>query len=312
MNTALLNLRKRQIIYEIKQLGIYSIVLLGIFLYLIYYSLNIYQDNSYALLITFSLAFLCLSIQSIRRDKEFIYLHSENYHLSIYTEYFLLTFPFIVMSLFTQHWYCFPLLQILLYLITYNKFSIKQKTIFKNISEIISVNDFEWISGFRKSFTAIIPVYLLALGFSWLKILPLILLWYLTMIIITFYNECEPLIILREREFSVKDFLNKKLVSHISYLTVLYMPVLIINTIFNSNFLLLNIFFILSQAALLFFAVCYKYSNYIPNKFLYLNNFIVILVSLFGLIPVFLPVPVIIGIRYYFNARNNLKQYFND
>lgn len=312
MNTALLNLRKRQLIYEIKQLGIYSIVLLGIFLFLIYYSLNIYQDNSYALLITFSLAFLCLSIQSIRRDKEFIYLHSENYHLSTYTEYFLLTFPFIVMSLFTQHWYCFPLLQILLYLITYNKINIRQKTYFKNISEIVSLNDFEWISGFRKSFTAIIPVYLLALGFSWLKILPLILLWYLTMIIITFYNECEPLIILRERELSVKDFLNKKLVSHISYLTVLYMPVLIINTIFNCNFLLLNIFFILSQAALLFFAVCYKYSNYIPNKFLYLNNFIVILVSLFGLIPVFLPVPVIIGIRYYFNARNNLKQYFND
>jgi len=312
MKTGLLYLRKRQIINEIKQLGYYSIVIFGIALFLIYSSFNIYQDYSYALLTTFSLVFICISIQSVRRDKAFIYLHSKNYHFSVYTEYFLFTFPFIVMCLFTNHWYCFLLLQLSLYFIPYIKFTIRQKSLFKNISVIIPVYDFEWISGFRKSFIYIIPLYLLALSFSWLKILPLFLLWNLTLIIISFYNECEPLIILRERDPSAESLLNKKIFTHVSILVILYLPVLIVNIIFNINFLTLNIFFILSQAALLVFAVCYKYSNYRPSQFLYFNNYIVILVSLCGLIPVLLPLPVIMGIRYYFKSKNNLNKYLND
>lgn len=312
MYTGLLYLRKRQISYEIKQLGFYSVVILGIALFLIYSSFKIYQDYSYALFTTFSLVFICIGIQSVRRDKAFIYLHSEYYHFSIYTEYFLFTLPFTVMCLFTKQWYCFVLLQLFLFFIPYIKFTIRQKSLFKNISEIIPVSDFEWISGFRRSFISIIPVYMLALGFSWLKILPLILLWILTLIIISFYNECEPLIILRERDPSAASLLNKKIFTHFSILAVLFLPVLIVNIIFNINFLTLNIFFMLSQAALLAFAVCYKYSNYKPNQFLYFNNYIVILVSMCGLIPVLLPLPVIMGIRYYFKAKNNLNKYLND
>lgn len=312
MNTGLLFLRKRQIIYEIKQLGFYSVVILGVALFLIYSSFKIYQDYSYALFTTFSLVFICISIQSVRRDKAFIYLHSDNYHFSIYTEYFLFTLPFTVMCLLTKQWYCFLILQLFLYFIPYIKFTIKQKSLFKNISEIIPVSDYEWISGFRRSFISIIPVYMLAVGFSWLKILPLFLLWILTLIIISFYNECEPLIILRERDLAAESLLNKKIFTHVSILTVLFLPVLIVNIIFNINFLTLNIFFILSQAALLAFAICYKYSNYKPNQFLYFNNYIVILVSMCGLIPVLLPLPVIMGIRYYFKAKNNLNKYLND
>ena len=312
MDTGLLYLRKRQISYEIKQLGFYSVVILGIALFLIYNSFKIYQDYSYALLTTFSLILICISIQSVRIDKAFIYLHSENYHISIYTEYFLFTFPFIVMCLFTKHWYCFLILQLFLYFIPHIKFTIKQKSLFKNISVIIPVSDFEWISGFRRSFISIIPVYMLALGFSWLKILPLFLLWILTLIIISFYNECEPLIILHERDPSAESLLNKKIFTHVCFLSTLYLPIMIVNIIFNINFLTLNIFFLLSQAALLIFAVCYKYSNYKPNQILYFNNYIVILVSMCGLIPVLLPLPMIMGIRYYFKAKNNLNKYFND
>lgn len=312
MSNTLLYIRKRQAINEINQLKVYSIVFLAIIIFLSYQSFFIYQDKSFAYIGTLALAFICFGFQSVRKDKEFLFLHSENFHLSLYMEYSLLTFPFIVMSLFTNQWYCFPLLQIFLFLIPYNKFTIKKKTFFKNISEVIPVTNFEWISGFRKSFTAIITIYFLALGFSWLKILPLFLLWFLTLTIISFYNECEPLTMLRERKHSAGSFLNKKLSTHIRYLLILYSPVLIINTFFNNTFLALNIFFLLSQAALLFFAVCYKYSNYEPNQFLYSNNIIVNLVSVSAVIPVLLPVPVIMSVQYYFKAKNNLNKCFND
>ncbi|MDZ4713539.1 MAG: hypothetical protein SGI89_14615 [bacterium] len=312
MSTALLNLRKQQILYEVSQLKLYSIVLLALFIGLIIFTADIYRDISFALSFTLSLALICLSIQSVRKDKEFIYLHSGSYHLTLFTEYFIVTFPFIVMCLFTPHWYCFFLLEIFLVMITFSKFTLRRITFFSSISKIIPVSDFEWISGFRSSFTTIIPVYLLAVGLSWIRILPLLLLWYLTMTIMSFYNECESLKFLREKAQSAGKLLLQKFFIQIRYLLIFYSPVLIINSIFNADLIIVNIFFMLSQIALLFFAVCYKYSGYYPNKHFYFNNITVIIVSMTGLIPLLMPVPAIMGIRYYIKAKKNLNQYFND
>ena len=275
-----------------------------------FYSYKIYNDSLTAFTGTFTLAFLCFSIQSVRNDKGFIYLHSESYHFSLYTEYFLLTLPFTVLCLFTTQWYCFLLLQAILFLVPYNKFTIRQRTFFKNISALIPSSNFEWISGFRKSFALIIPVYLLALGFCWLKIVPLFLLFFLTMLIISFYNECESLLILHAGNDALKNFLFKKLLSHSVYLIILYLPVLIINAIFNKNFLILNFLFLLSQISVLLFAICFKYCNYEPNKLQFGNNIIVMLVSACAAVPVLLPVPVAVAAKYYFRAKENLKQYF--
>lgn len=264
------------------------------------------------MLLTGSLVITCYTFHSFRKDKEFLYLHSGNYHLSLYIEYSVFTFPLIFMSLLTAHWYCFFILQALLFLIPFSKITIKQRTLFRNISRIIPVSNFEWISGFRRTYIQVIPVYMLALSFSWVKILPLFLLWYLTLIISSFYNEFESINILREGNDSSKSFLRNKLLKNSCLLMLLYMPVMIINTIFNPEFILLNAGLLISQLALLIFAICFKYSSYIPNKIQYGNNLLVILVSLCASVPVLLPVPAIIAYKYYLNAKNNLKDYFND
>lgn len=312
MNTTLLFIRKRQLIYEVKQLGIYSLVLFAISAAVIFYTYSVYQDFVNSLLLTLSLVITCYTFHSFRKDKEFLYLHSGNYHLSLYIEYSVFTFPLIFMSLLTAHWYCFFILQALLFLIPFSKITIKQRTLFRNISRIIPVSNFEWISGFRRTYIQVIPVYMLALSFSWVKILPLFLLWYLTLIISSFYNEFESINILREGNDSSKSFLRNKLLKNSCLLMLLYMPVMIINTIFNPEFILLNAGLLISQLALLIFAICFKYSSYIPNKIQYGNNLLVILVSLCASVPVLLPVPAIIAYKYYLNAKNNLKDYFND
>lgn len=312
MNTTLLYIRKRQLIYELKQLGLYSVILIVLAGAVIFYTYSVYQDTINSLLVTVSLAITCYTFHSFRKDKEFLYLHSGNYHLSLFVEYSIITFPLIFMSLFTAHWYCFLILQVLLLLIPFSKITIKQRTLFRNISEIIPATNFEWISGFRRTYVQVIPVYLLALALSWVKILPLFLLWYLTLIISSFYNEFESLNILREGKDSSKTFLRNKLLKHSYLLILLYMPVLIINTIFNPEFVLLNAGLLVSQLALLIFAICFKYSNYIPDKIQYGNNLLVILVSLCASIPVLLPVPAVVAYKYYSNAKNNLKEFFND
>lgn len=312
MERTLLYIRKRQIIRELKHLGIYSLLICGLIVFFIIYSYKIYQTLPEAFYITISFGLVCFSVQSVRKDKQFIFLHIEKPHFELFSEYFLLTFPFAATSLFTAHWYCFPILQIFLFLISFNKFTIRKKTYFKNISKIFSPVNFEWISGFRKSFINIIAVYILALGLSWVRIIPLFFLWLLTIIIITFFNECEPVNLLREENLSGTNYLKRKLKIYSKYLVIFYLPVLIINTIFNNNFWIINIFFFLTQISLVCFAICFKYGNYIPNKISSGNSAVINLVAIAGAIPVLLPVPFIIAVNYYFKAKKNLQVYLND
>lgn len=312
MDTTLLYIRKRQLVYELRQLGLYSIVILAIAVFVIYYTHSVYQDTVLAFAFTASLAISCYTFHSFRKDKEFLYLHSGSYHFSLFMEYSIFTFPLIFMSLFTVQWYCFFLIQIFLMLIPFSKITIKERTIFRNLSLIIPASKFEWLSGIRQKYVQIFIVYILALGISWVKILPLFLLWYLTLIISSFYNEFESVNILREGNDSSLVFLKKKILTHSLLLIVFYLPVVIVNSLFNPEFILLNAGLLLSQLALLTFVICFKYSNYVPNQTQYGNNLLVILVSLCASIPVFLPVPLIIAYKYYINAKNNLKEYFND
>ncbi|MEO8446207.1 MAG: hypothetical protein ABI528_01860, partial [bacterium] len=63
----------------------------------------------------------------------------------------------------------------------------------------------------------------------------------------SFYNECESLEFLREKAQSAGKLLLQKIFIQIKYLLIFYSPVLIINSIFNADLIIVNIFFILSQ-----------------------------------------------------------------
>jgi hypothetical protein len=150
------------------------------------------------------------------------------------------------------------------------------------------------------------------LGFSWFRILPLLLLWFITVSIASFYTECEPLHILKEGNFSSNRLLNRKLMRHSKYLLLLFSPLLVINTIFNPEFWILNIIFIPIQLSLMCYAICLKYSTYIPNKKPIGNSIILSLVSLGSIIPYLLPIPLLMAVFTYRKAKMNLNNYLND
>ena len=309
--TTLLNIRFIQIKRELNDAGFRILVLLGFLCFLIYISFITYQKTPGAYYLTAVLLFICFSIQSIRNDKTFVYSHIEKPQSEIYSEYFILTFPFAVSSLFTANWFCYPILLVTLSAIPFFKYTLPQKTYFKNITSIIPASYFEWISGFRQLFLFLIPVYALAIGFCWFKILPLFLLWLITIMIASFYGEFEPIQMLREGCYSSKQFLRQKLYRHSKYLLLLYTPVLLVNTIFNFEYWVVNLLFIPVQLSLLCFAICLKYSAYQPGKNLAGGSIIFAFVSLGSVIPFFLPVPLIMAFIYYGKAKNNLNNYLN-
>lgn len=310
--TTLLNIRYIQIKRELNEAGPGTFLILGVLWVLIYAAYTTYQKTPDAYFLTAFLFFICLSLQTKRKDKSFVYNHIHNPRKEIYIEYLALTFPFAVPALFTTNWFCYPLFIVALSIVPQLKYKLKQKTYFKNISEMIPPSNFEWISGFRKYFFYLIPLYILAIGLCWFRILPLLLLWFITVTIASFYKECEPIQILRENNSSPQTLLQQKLFQHSRLMVLLYTPILIANTIFNFGYWFINLLFILSQLALLCFSICLKYSNYQPNKNSITNNILLSLVSIGSIIPYLLPVSTLKALDYYKKAKNNLKNYLND
>lgn len=308
----LIKIRFLQIKREARAAGIYTIPVAAAIIFLVYFCSEIYKIEKSAWLLTALLALTCLSIQVNRKDKAFVYSHIEKSFSEIYSEYIALTLPFSITALLTSHWFCYPALLIFLLPIPLIKFNVKRRTLFRKISLIISATDFEWISGIRKSFALIVPLYLLALGFSWLRILPIFILWFITISILPFYNECESIHILREGNYPTLKFLKRKIARHFKYIFFLTAPVLIINTIFNFEDWLVNFIFIPIQFSLLVFAISLKYTFYTPNQKLASKNILLSLVSFSSVIPYFLPVPMIMSVIYYRKAKINLRNYLDD
>lgn len=308
----LLNIRLIQAKRELNSSGPGTLILLGLVSFLIYAAYTVFLKSPDAYYLTAFLFIVCVSIQSYRNDKQFVYVHIRKPHLEMYSEYLLITLPFAASSLFTSNWFCLPIVTAALYLVPFLKFTLKQKTYLKNISSFIPATDFEWISGFRRSFGFLIPIYLLAFGLSWFRVFPLILLWFISVSIASFYTECEPLHILREGNFSSTRLLKRKLFRMMKYILIMQLPVLLINTIFNPGFWLLNLLFIPLQVSFLSYAVFLKYSSYEPNKNAIGNNVVLSLISVGSIIPYFLPIPLLMALFTYGKAKKNLNNYLND
>src|SRR5450432_637348 len=210
MTFPLLYIRFRQLQKVLKGLGLYLVILIAISCYLIVICFKQFEKAQNAYYLVTAMALLCVGLQAYRKDKLFVYKHIENPHLQIFSEYVALTLPFSITATFTKHWFCYPGLLIVLFCIPLFRFTFRQKTIFKNLSSIIHVSNFEWLSGFRKQYIAFISLYTLAIAFCWFRILPLFLLWLLTVLITSFYNECESIMILRAGSKPTGKFLRSK------------------------------------------------------------------------------------------------------
>ncbi len=313
MSFALINIRYLQAIRALKEGGLGSVLLPFLIVGLSLGSYKAYQNIQYGGLLVLLLLLICMSLHIRRKDKTFAQLHLPNWHVQMYAEYVTLTLPFTITALFTPHYFYFPALLALLWLVPYIHYTPAQKTIFKRISTIFpSAHSLEWISGFRTSFLTIIPLYILALATCWMRFLPLLLLWFITTALLNFYNEHEALHILKAQHTHARDFLNQKIKKHCFYIACFYLPILVLNSIFNPDFIDINALFLLVQFALIIFAITAKYSSYVPAQQNIASNITVAIVSIGSIVPYLLPLPVIFAIVYYKKALQNLNNYFHD
>jgi hypothetical protein len=312
MTKTLLYIRLRQFSREANGLGLYLLVFIAMAAILSFITYSQFKTNPNAWYIVVLLSIICLGIQYSRKDKEFIYKQLDKPYLQLFSEYLILTLPFSITSLITKSWYCFPLLLLVLICIPFFKFQFKHQASFKNLSSVIPASNYEWISGIRKQYIPVICLYLVAVAFCWVRILPLALLWFLTILISSFYSENEPVHILRAGNKTAGKFLSDKIKINIKYILILYSLPVIINVIFVREFLVITLLFIPVQIALICFAISLKYCTYKPNTNLLGNNVAFSIIAILSAMPYFLPVTLLFAIVYFNKAEKNLKFYLHD
>jgi hypothetical protein len=174
----------------------------------------------------------------------------------------------------------------------------------------IPVAMFEWRSGVRINFPAIILFY--GLGIAgiyniWLSIVSLVL---LSLTFCTFYTANESQKILVASEQSAEVFLRCKLVQHVKYWALFLLPLLLIAFVHYQYGMFILAAFALT-VNLLAFAIFTKYAYYRPASTGILSQ---IVVALAWLCSVIFPLSVFVlmtNIVLYFKAKNNLKYYLN-
>ncbi len=257
------------------------------------------------------ISYLIYSFHQNRRDLSFVYKHFNSPKYQVVSEYQLFLLPVSIPVLFTQYWYCFFMLHIIAFLIPL--FEIKSNLQFKFLflSKYLK-NDYIFIAGVRKNLFVLVAFAIIALALSPLKLFPLVALFLFNMVIFSFYDTNESVQMIQASNKTPKQFLSEKSGSAISKLLFLNLPVLAINTAFNPDLFLFNVFFLVYNLLMLASIISLKYSDYQYKKGGN-NNQVKLIVMVLGLfIPYLSPLTIIFYFQSRTEAIKNLNNYLDD
>jgi hypothetical protein len=297
----------------LKGIGLFRIIILLLILWLIFFlafQFLISPENTVKSLIAIGLSLL--SLQVSRNDKHFIKTTIKNPYSIYLSEYLLLILPFLVIWIVYSNWIGIGLLILIILLIPLISINLNLNSKFKVRLPFISISSFEWISGIRRNLILLIPVYLFILAFSFKQNVAVIGLIFLSILISGFYYYGEP------REFvelfakNPRDFILRKILINLKQLIILFAPILIIAIIFQTHTWYYLIGAIIISFLIQVLTIIFKYGLFEENANLNRNSIIVFLNILFVIVPMFLPVPIIMSIKYYKKACENLKKYLHD
>ncbi len=309
---ALVKIRYCQLKYELKHLGIGHC--LGLFVLFMGFETMIYLAFlKYPLYTTGAVLAFVLALHLGRKDARFVKMALEKPQLALFFDYLSLIVLFILPVLFTAYWYCFLIILIGIYGISFIKIKRAIPSLKLHfLTRFIPISSFELVSGARKNYLIIglLILYVLALGLSWVRGLPLFLLWLLTTIICSFFGEYEPLNMLRKDEqLNSQSLIIEKLKRYILPLMAVYSPILIVNGVFHPDIWWVNPLFLIVQILTLSLSILYKYATYQPKAYFNTNSPVLIIAGLCIVLPFLIPLILFFNLRYYPKAIKNLNRY---
>ncbi len=310
---AFIKIRIVQSFHELKALGFfYSLILLTGILALFSFYFQSQTTSENVLIGSGFVIVLISSIHFARSDHQFLFLVSSNPYRILFFEYLILAFPFVLLSL--VRFTCFQSLLPLAFipLIPLIKVSRQNTTQIIKPGNIIPVQNFEWKAGVRNTGWVFLILWIIALALVAVPFASLIILWFQLMIISSFYDQGEPVEMIEAFRLDGSLFLRKKIILHCKSFMVPVFPILLISVVFNPErwwvYLLFLVFSVLNIAVF----IVSKYSVW-RNSDLNRSNSIINALCMIGLfIPFLLPLPIIVFIKNYRKALNNLYPVLHD
>lgn len=308
------NIRRLQIKRSLEELTVFHLIAL---IWLIVFMVVLpllqmgFKDNN-ALIVTglgiFGISFLHLN----RPDKNLISIISEKPFKIFNAEYLVLLIPIIGILIYTRNIVLgIGILGLVLgiSLIQKRLSAHKGTAIF---SKYLPKSAFEWRAGMRKKGLLVVAFYLLALGFSWVRILPFLLLFFALVVIASFFYSCEPLSILCLSDKTARQFLWCKIIQSLKIYTVITIPVIGVALFFSSDIWYVGVlFYVLACLNILSFILA-KYAFFQPQSSIGGGSVLSSLCLLGCVIPFLAPLPLIMPLVYYFKAHKKLAYYLRN
>lgn len=296
--------------YQLKRdLGILFFPILVLAFGISYFAFN--HPQKVGLYVLAIIVYLFYSFHKNRGDLSFAHKHLNSAKTQIITEYQLFLLPFSLPVLLTDYWYCFFVLHALVFVIPFIDITRKIQFKFLFITKYFT-NDYIFISGIRKNLYVLIPLILIALVLSPLKLFPLVALFIFNAVVFSFYEVNESVQMIQASRKTPKQFLSGLLRSAATKLVIVNAPILVINTVFNYDLFLFNFYFFIYNLLMLATVIALKYADYQYKK---QGNSIQIklIIMILGLfIPYLSPLTLIFYIQSRMEAIKNLNNYLDD
>lgn len=309
----ILSIRVKQLFRIIIQIGVFrTIFLSGLLSLFLVYVFIILSEKTYHIYLLGVFITLLLAIQIKRKDKVFLNIYAKKPQLVFFVEYLILSIPLIIPQIYYELWTWLCLFLLSLSIVPFLNLNIKQSSINSIFQRAIPNDNFEWKSGVRKNLILLISLWTIGLITSFYFMTVPIIIFVLGVIILNFYEKPEPLQILLAPELNSKKFLQQKIKNHLIVFYSLITPLILLSIAFNPEYYYILLIECCAFSFLLIYTILLKYAFYKPNvksgaTQIYTN------IGVLGLLlPIFLPIILILSIRFLFKASNNLNFYLND
>ncbi len=308
-----IKLRLTQILNALKGAGLVYIVLLFSLVFIFnLFIINTINQDKYNKYIIGGYLILILSIHLKRKDIFFLKITYTNYKYILFTEYFLLSVPLFFSLIYYNKWSYLSAGIIFIGLITNIKLKKTQYTLTTKIQKFIPNINYEWKAGIRKYFFIVITAYLIGLfGAPFPASVP-ISLFVIGLVLLSFYEQTEPLSMLLAFEFSSNKFIYSKIKSHFLLFSITVFPLILLFSIFYPEYWYIPVLEYLIFLSLHIFIIFSKYAYYEPTSNISGNQLMQMFASISLFIPIFIPVLWIFSAYIFFKAKTRLNFYLND
>ena len=312
MISNLLFIRLQQLKRELISTGwFYSLIILiitGLLGFLLYHAV---QNQIHSFYLAALIIVAIYIIHNSRNDLQFIRQQLRNPFFLLTTEYILLALPVIFLLLLKGFFAagCTIITGCVLVALIAPKNSVY--LLFPKLASWIPSEMFEWMSGIRKT-KGVVAVFIIVMyATSFLKFIPLIFLWLITITIAGFYQFGEPLTLLYLHE-NAKRLLSNKIKSALSlFVKISIIPVLV-NIFLHPDIWWVDLMVYTLCLLVITCAILIKYAVYRPNERLTAGSILLSVVCISPTLPFTIPLPVVVAVMKYKSAIQNLENYFHD